>query len=1256
MKSVGVLLSALLLALAACGGGSGGNGQTDTGGPQPDAAGDIGLDVTVPDSGGDEDIPVVPDSKDDLGQQDVPPPEDTEEVVDTTDTADTGCACQTAADCEGEAIGACEEWVCEECVCSVQRTTEAPACCETDAECDDGNEETRDTCPVAGEACLNRACDCMVDSNCPQDDPALNACQEWICQDECTCIVDETGAPDCCLEDADCDDGDPETEECCPVPGGACNMSCDFVCTAHDQCVGRVDSATACDNELCNLATGACYASPVTAFECCLSAADCDDGNELTDDTCPVPGEACLHTATTVECATSVTPFSVTFDSGTLEGFQLFDYNTSDDVTWQAVEENARAGKALYLGAPTCGWYFNGPDVDENCETPYAPVQDGDYATQVYVELFSPEIQLPADSGGTPLAFRLGFWVVGESATPPTGMPPGFTPPDTLVISVVDLSEAGQPETQVFTSEDYLNVVPELTYITADLTSFAGHTIKLRVLFDTYDGVDNRHPGWWLDEMEITTFCEAVQCTTDNECRDALGCTIDECTPFETQGTDAGVCAGQRMMDCVDCLIDDDCAGQRECRIGTCNDDLYCDFAYDLEPPCCVANFALDEDFQSGTMPVDWTVEGDGSNVQWQVYTDGDTLESSLFFGDAATLTYANGVEQVQGSVTSTELVLPDPATTVVPTVVVAWDLFLSTEFDDIPFSPEIPIDNLTMSIIYDDGGVMVEDILWDSRNIEGTTNDEWISLGVDITDYAGRTVYIKFTFDSYDGNENIYPGPWIDNLVVRSVCGDACGSDAECDDGDACTDDACIGLLCEHTLAYKDCCETVEDCLEPDECTAVSCEDNTCTYVDDLDDTTCCDGASWIEAVEDPDLTGYTVTIEDYGDPVSPVTWLASPLCAATGEYGLYFGDPDYEHYYTGFRVGGSILTPEMTVPSSGADAKTWLTFQLWLDTEWNGSPRENWDNPPGLQRDALRVYAVRPGQETKVWDSYTVDLRGSTCDEAECGWATVEIDVTDYQRQPVRFRFEFDSFDDIDNMHLGACIDDIELVVGCDASGFQCFWSEDCDDEDQCTADVCADHTCDYTPLSGPNCYSMQPVGPLSNWDDGTAQGWDLGTSSSPVAWNVSDVLAYSGSYALYFGDPVTQTYEDGSDAVAGIVYSPPSLELPAGNERIELRFWYYVDIEQYDESFPNNDQLEITIQDNFSPASATILTKLDIPPELIGVDPPVWTEYVVDITDFAGADVAFEIWFDSGDGFDNGGLGVLIDDWQVWALLPN
>ena len=104
-----------------------------------------------------------------------------------------------------------------------------------------------------------------------------------------------------CEEDADCDDGNPCTDDSCP----------DLLCVHTDNDTASCDDGLFCNGEeVCS--AGVCLSSGdpcsnVTAAcddgvdGCvCGNEADCDDDNPCTDDACPA--EVCIHTDNTASC------------------------------------------------------------------------------------------------------------------------------------------------------------------------------------------------------------------------------------------------------------------------------------------------------------------------------------------------------------------------------------------------------------------------------------------------------------------------------------------------------------------------------------------------------------------------------------------------------------------------------------------------------------------------------------------------------------------------------------------------------------------------------------------------------------------------------------------------------------------------------------------------------------------------------------------------------------------------------------------
>ena len=218
--------------------------------------------------------------------------------------------CSDTSDCEEDG-DQCTNEVCQnfECV-SVKNGT----CCSYDADCDDGNDCTFESCNTDG-SCNNPAI--LAKPNCCE---TIDNCGAWLgyttsCQDHyCTWVADPTKT---CASDADCDDGNPATEDFCYGNGEPlCANIVDPICKNYADC----DDGDPCTSEICIVFSNEaeCVIFPidncckidedcvpdddpctnevcqnfecvkVTVDDCCKVDGNCDDGNPCTYDVCTV--------------------------------------------------------------------------------------------------------------------------------------------------------------------------------------------------------------------------------------------------------------------------------------------------------------------------------------------------------------------------------------------------------------------------------------------------------------------------------------------------------------------------------------------------------------------------------------------------------------------------------------------------------------------------------------------------------------------------------------------------------------------------------------------------------------------------------------------------------------------------------------------------------------------------------------------------------------------------------------------------------
>lgn len=145
--------------------------------------------------------------------------------------------------------------------------------CLEDPECDEGNPCTINACVYAGGGLYEcgwgfiTGC-CFTLFDCPVG--------TIHCGD-----IDGDGLAECvdCLNDQECDDGNPCSEDLC-TKEGCLNLPMPNSCAIETDC----DDNNPCTEESCDVAQCACHYSPVA--DCCLVDQECDDDSACTIDRC----------------------------------------------------------------------------------------------------------------------------------------------------------------------------------------------------------------------------------------------------------------------------------------------------------------------------------------------------------------------------------------------------------------------------------------------------------------------------------------------------------------------------------------------------------------------------------------------------------------------------------------------------------------------------------------------------------------------------------------------------------------------------------------------------------------------------------------------------------------------------------------------------------------------------------------------------------------------------------------------------------
>lgn len=208
-------------------------------------------------------------------------------------------------------------------------------------------------------------------------------------------------------------------------------------------------------------------------------------------------------------------------------------------------------------------------------------------------------------------------------------------------------------------------------------------------------------------------------------------------------------------------------------------------------------------------------------------------------------------------------------------------------------------------------------------------------------------------------------------------------------------------------------------------------------------------------------------------------------------------------------------------------------------------------------------------------------------------------------------------------DSCFAGACIYDYTCCTS-DAA---------CDDGEYCTIDSCVGGACVHQPAVLPGCCS--PEIESQNFDGASIPfGW-TGAVESGVGWTVADVgKSQSGAQVLYYGNPDTQNYEDGSSNSGTITTG--SIFIPAGLES-SLSFKAYLDVESA--SWSDKLTVRIIAESN----TITVATKSNFTMK-------AWKTFTTDVSYLAGQSVKLSFTFETTSASSNSTLGVLIDDLVV------
>jgi hypothetical protein len=239
---------------------------------------------------------------------------------------------------------------------------------------------------------------------------------------------------------------------------------------------------------------------------------------------------------------------------GGLGAWTVEDPFKGDRVTWSVSQHwKAFGASSAYFGDPACHTYYNGA-MDSGC-VPTDP--KGLDASRVTASLTSPSFELPPlNLAKTSFFVSFDVWIAAE--------PPILTDGQSIqldlfrVFAVLNPGTISETTKVIFTSAALGNTTGDrFIHVVGDLSEWRNKTIALRLDFDSLDPRDNHFEGVYVDEIRVSTSCNAAGatapgCSPTVACvPDSVPCTEDSCQVFSNavlQG--AGVCDHPLLVDC----------------------------------------------------------------------------------------------------------------------------------------------------------------------------------------------------------------------------------------------------------------------------------------------------------------------------------------------------------------------------------------------------------------------------------------------------------------------------------------------------------------------------------------------------------------------------------------------------------------------------------------------------------------------------------------------------------------------------------
>jgi hypothetical protein len=297
------------------------------------------------------------------------------------------------------------------------------------------------------------------------------------------------------------------------------------------------------------------------------------------------------------------------------------------------------------------------------------------------------------------------------------------------------------------------------------LGQYVGSPIQLRFRFDSVDGMSNEHIGWLVDNVEVTgQVCESASrrpqtalVAPREELRTVAGTPL-ELSAVSRDGEDGDLTAAIEWHSSIDGPLG---RGGLVRPLLSAGDHLVSASAMDSSGRRGTAainvrvahNGRIREDFENGHGG--WIMSGLWHHVsESRCARPGfQSASSAMYYGQEGTCTYA------AAGANSGELISPE-ISNVPAGAQLRWSYFRQVERYNASF------DRTEVAISADGGATW--NTVW-SRDSRHASENRWtVSPSLPLSSYAGRSIRIRFRFDTVDDLTNGFVGWMLDDVIIE--------------------------------------------------------------------------------------------------------------------------------------------------------------------------------------------------------------------------------------------------------------------------------------------------------------------------------------------------------------------------------------------------------------------------------------------------------------------------------------------------------